>query len=146
MHPIEIVLRPATFADWEQLLAWRNDPVTRQSSHNVEPVREEVHRNWLKSVLENPDRKLFIALEGDEAVGTCRADLHGDVYELSWTIAPAARGRGIGKRMVQALAQQMGGRLRAEVLAGNPASGRIAEAAGLAFKEQVGDILHYANF
>lgn len=146
MNEKNIEIREATLNDWALLLTWRNDPVTRKSSHNPEIVPDETHQNWLKAVLENPDRRLFIAYEGDEGVGTCRADHAEGVHELSWTVAPHARGRGMGKKMVLALAALIGGRLRAEVREGNPASGRIAEAAGMTFGEQNGNILHYRNY
>ena len=142
----ELHLRPAAFDDWALLLSWRNDPVTRSGSHHAEPVREDHHKEWLKGVLEDPERKLFVALLRDEPVGSCRADHDAEAHELSWTVAPSARGRGIGTRMVKALAVAIGGRLRAEVKEGNPASGRIAVAAGLTLREQVGETLHYRNY
>lgn len=79
---------------------------------------------WLIGVFGNPDRALYIAEEGGEPVGTVRMD--GD--ELSWTVAPKSRGRGVGTRMVQA-AMDLGPRL-ATIKRDNISSQRIAEKAG----------------
>ncbi|MEK7585307.1 MAG: GNAT family N-acetyltransferase [Patescibacteria group bacterium] len=101
-------LRPATSADAERLLAWRNDLVTRQSSINTDPVSLENHLAWLAKILREdesaPTRQLFIAEEVGTPVGTVRLDWASDrkAVELSWTIAPEARGRGLGQAMVEA--------------------------------------------
>lgn len=141
-------LRKVNFDDWEILLAWRNDPVTRQNSHHTEPVTEENHRKWLTGILDNPDRQLFIAFEGETPVGTVRADFSDsdNSYELSWTISPGQRGKGIGKKIVSLLAKKLNARLRAEVKKGNDASVKIAEAAGLSFKKEEAGVLYFSNY
>lgn len=122
-----IKLRPVTIQDAELLLDWRNDPQTRQASHNTGEIQIEEHISWLESTLNNVNRSLFIAEEKDVPVGTVRSDYSDGVYELSWTVTPFARGRGVGKRMVSILANQISGPIRAEVKSENEASIRIAE-------------------
>jgi hypothetical protein len=61
---------------------------------------------------------------------------------LSWTVAPDQRGSGVGRVMVQLAERGLPGALHAEVKAGNAASARIAEAAGLQMAERVGDMLN----
>ena len=127
-------LRPATMDDAKILFDWRNDPLTRQHSHNSGEVPWKSHLAWLQTSLANPARTLYIAESDGTAVGTVRADLlEGGEYELSWTVAPEARGKGFGKQMVLQFAREMlsGKRLLAEVKRGNIASEKIAQALGL---------------
>jgi RimJ/RimL family protein N-acetyltransferase len=67
------------------------------------------------------------------------------VWELSWTVAPNARGRGVAKQMVTLLAHQISEPIRAEVKAKNIASARIAEHAGMAVSREVDGVLHYCR-
>jgi RimJ/RimL family protein N-acetyltransferase len=137
--------RPAAMHDAELLLKWRNDQGTREASHNVETIVLESHRAWLAKTLKNPDRRLLVAILNGVPVGTVRADLDDGVWKLSWTVAPEARGQGIGKRMVAYLADQIEGPIRAEVKAGNDPSGRIAEHAGMTLEKEVDGILHFGR-
>ena len=108
-------LRKATFNDWEILLKWRNDIETRKSSHNIEMVKEKGHKEWFKNSLENKNRQIYIAIEGSQPVGTVRSDCDKDIYLLSWSVSPDARGRGIGKLMVKMLVNQLNANIRAEI-------------------------------
>ena len=127
----ELVLRPAEMEDAEHLHAWRNDPDTRRASRDQSEIEFDSHLIWLKESHENPDRRIFIAEMDGIPVGTVRSDLSDGVFELSWTVAPDARGQGIGKRMVALHAAQIEGPIRAEVRIGNVASVRIAEHVGM---------------
>ncbi|MFJ1258966.1 GNAT family N-acetyltransferase [Cupriavidus sp. CuC1] len=142
--PKNLRLRPVTLDDVDVLLAWRNDSTTRHASHSMDEVARDGHVRWLDSSIENPNRTLMIAEVGDVPVGAVRADRHeSGVHELSWTVAPEARGSGLGKAMVAHFSSQFSGPIRAEVKAGNVASSRIAEGAGMAFVREDDGILHY---
>ncbi len=140
---MQIKLRLATLADADLLLAWRNDSETRQFSHHTHEISRSEHIAWLAKTLANPERKLFIAELAGKPVGTVRADHQSNVWEISWTIAPEARGQGIGKEMVRTLALQIQDPIRAEIKAGNVASIKIAEFAGLHFSHESQGTLHY---
>ena len=141
----KIEVRDATTADAPLLRAWRNDPETRRASHNPAAVGEAEHTAWPAASLASPDRLLLVAQSGDEPVGVVRADRDpgADTWELSWTVAPAARGRGVAKAMVRLLADRLPGPLRAEVRAGNTASIRVAEHAGLTLDREHDGVLHF---
>ena len=81
----------------------------------------ELNREWLLhyGLLEGPDERqlenpigeiiapggqVFVARCGHEVLGTCAVMPHGhDVLELvKLSVSPAARGRGLGRRLVQA--------------------------------------------
>ncbi|MCY0094719.1 GNAT family N-acetyltransferase [Hoeflea ulvae] len=90
-------LRPATPDDAQRLFDWRNDDVTRQMSVSPDPVDWDGHVAWLSARLERAAPGLYIA-EADtgDAVGSVRID--GD--EISYTVAPAHRGKGVATAML----------------------------------------------
>lgn len=140
-----ITLRPVVSDDSELLHAWRNDPATRAASHNTALVTTDEHKHWLSKQLANPNLVFCIAEHNEIPAGTVRAEHCDDVWELSWTVAPDARGKGIAKAMVATMAQMLSGALRAEIRAGNPASIKVAEYAGLSLLHETDDILHYGR-
>jgi len=124
-------LRPATMADAELLLSWRNDEETRRQSKTTEAVAYTDHVNWLRSVLDDSNRRLSVAMLADQPVGSVRADKDGGAWVLSWIVAPAARGKGQGRRIVARMVESLAGEIHAEVKPSNPASARIAQAVGM---------------
>jgi len=138
-----IKLRPVTIEDADLLLEWRNDIQTRMASHNTKKVEKNEHICWLKRSLDNPSRILLIAEKDGMPVGVVRADYSDGVYELSWTVAPKARGIGIGKKMVALLAKQITAPIRAEIKVGNKASISIAEYVGMKHERKNNGVLYY---
>lgn len=120
-----MLIRNATMADSQHLFDWRNDPLTRSMSKSREPVPWDQHINWLTMRLVRQQPGLFIA-ELTEPVGTLRID--GD--EISYTVAPAYRGQGLGYRMLKAASLRFG-QFRAEIYRRNLPSIKIAERAGM---------------
>ena len=99
-----VTLRPATMADADLLLAWRNDPLTRKWSRNTNVVELEPHHLWLASVLHSATQQLYIALNAHgEPVGNGRLDFYEDMVEINVTVAPEHRGKGNGSAIVRAL-------------------------------------------
>ncbi len=158
-----ITLKPATMDDAAILLQWRNDSETRKASHDEEEIDEFDHITfWLPKILKNPNRKLFIAwekitnnddLEYDkisivQPIGTVRIDYNiiQNDYELSWTVAPEARGKDIGRSIVTMVASQYKDKnIRAEIRWDNIASIKIAEYIGMKIKRHYGkdEIFYY---
>lgn len=87
--------REATADDAGLLLAWRNDPRTRQSSRSTAEISLDEHRAWLARVLADPDRLLLVVEVDGDAVGTVRFDREDPGWEVSITLAPSARGKGL---------------------------------------------------
>jgi RimJ/RimL family protein N-acetyltransferase len=118
------------------LLKWRNDPKTRSFSRNSGKITVDEHSRWFSSSLKNPNRQIYLAEIDGNPVGTVRADFDGCFYELSWTVAPEARGRNIGKQMVSKLLEKLNGSVRAKVKKENLASIRIARYVGMSFDRE----------
>jgi RimJ/RimL family protein N-acetyltransferase len=128
-----MTFRSATIEDAKHLFEWRNDPETRRQSINTDEVSWSAHLDWLERSLANPSRTLLVALLEGEFVGTIRLDVEEEKNypaELSWTVAPSARGRGLGTSMVKEAAKIFNQPLRACIKLSNPASMKIAERAG----------------
>lgn len=140
-----MILRPASMDDSELLLAWRNDPLTRQTSINSDPLDAAHHQAWLSDGLADPKREILIAVIEDEPVGTARIDREGQVSELSWTVSPDHRGKGYGTRIVQQVVERTGGTVKAVIKDGNEASQKIAAAAGLRLDKSEGGLQTWTN-
>ena len=124
------MIRAAQFSDWELLLDWRNDPQTRHNSVSSVEIVEESHKYWLKHTLESDIRKLFI-YETDKPVGTIRLDIVDlETKILSWTVAPEARGMGVGTAMLKLFLEKYPSAYFAEILPENKASRAIAKKVG----------------
>jgi L-amino acid N-acyltransferase YncA len=96
-------LRRATLDDGPFLRELRNDPVARAAFLSSEAVTVEAHLTWLSARLRDPAVLLFIAEAGTGPVGQVRLDFDAAAggAEVSVTVAPSMRGRGIGRRMVE---------------------------------------------
>lgn len=132
-------VRPAATTDASLLHAWRNDPVTRNSSRSSEPVPWSAHERWFASSLVRPDRILMVAEDSDGAVGTARWDEQtAGEWEVSITVAPQRRGHGLAGAVLQAAEAHLSSRCSpssltaylAVVHSQNGASRRLFEAAG----------------
>lgn len=128
-----LILRLATIDDSRRLFEWRNDLETRRNSRTQGPLDPIKHEEWLRASLTNPARKIYIAEENGVPVGTVRLDDTGDFVEVSWTVAPEARGRGLGKEIVLLFRSTVvpTAKIQAAVRKGNVASEKIAAALGL---------------
>lgn len=138
-----LTFRLAAITDADILFEWRNDSETRRQSHDTRVVKYEDHVAWLKASLLNPNREIKVAELNGSPVGTVRIDKTGNAYVLSWTVAPAVRGRGIGKAMLKATIDILDRPVRTEIKSGNEASKRMAEYAGLTLEREENGILYY---
>jgi RimJ/RimL family protein N-acetyltransferase len=134
--PGKIALRAARPDDAERLFAWANDPATRAASFDRESITWQVHVAWLAAVVDDQERRLWIAEEGGVPVGQVRIDRTPDGIGLvSIGLAPGNRGRGVGRTVLRmglaAALRELGiSRARAIVLAANLPSRRLFEGAG----------------
>lgn len=101
-------LRAVTMEDADVLLAWRNDEQTRRWSRQHELVSRDEHLQWLQRRLADP-RSLQWVAEGivipervAVPVGIVRyeLDLRREQGEVSITVAPQSRGKGVAGRLL----------------------------------------------
>jgi RimJ/RimL family protein N-acetyltransferase len=101
--PGRVRLRQADATDAAQLLAWRNDPATREASFTSHAVTLPEHQRWLAGRLNDPTSRLWIAVAGEKQVGQVRLDLRsGGQAEISISVAPEYRARGYAVEMLAA--------------------------------------------
>lgn len=146
---MRLSLRPATAGDGEDLLSWRNDPVTRANSLDTAEVGRDHHFAWMARALGDPERVLLIAERDGGKLGMVRFDrcCPGE-WRVSISVAPAARGRGIGLALLSAailrLERQHGPAvLYAEIRAANRPSQRIFEACGFVRDDSDDGVFYY---
>ena len=131
-----IHLRSAQMSDGDLLFGWRNDPLTRASFRSTAAVPREDHDRWMKFnvAIGYPQHLVAIAQSQGEDVGVIRFDAcHDDLmaYEVSITMAPAHRGKGLSRLILaEASGYMQDYCLRAEVRQENTASRRIFERCG----------------
>ncbi len=98
-----VELRPARREDAQLLFDWRNDPQTRAGSRNRGEVTWDEHVGWLERVLADPQVALMVAESKQRPVGQVRFDgTDAPEVEISVSIDPGQRGRGLGKAVIGA--------------------------------------------
>lgn len=133
----KIKLRPAKLNDIEVLLTWRNDPITIANSSSRTASSKEDYSSWLTKCLNGqlPGRLVYIAENEDSIpIGSVRAIENEESVEISYTIDPFFRGKGLGKVMViRFVAEYLKGKKLKAIIknGGNEASESIAKAIGL---------------
>jgi RimJ/RimL family protein N-acetyltransferase len=133
--------RTVTIQDVPLLLEWRNDAATRRASRRTWVFTSSEMEAEVIKAIDDPHVALFIAEVGSQPVGTIRAD-YGPTTELSWTVAPAFRGRGYATLMLRKMIEREGTRvLLAEIKRTNTASIRLAQANGFRPVLEKGELL-----
>lgn len=100
-------IRPATGADCDALLAWRNDPTDFQWYLEASAVRADEHRAWLSERLERDHPTLWILDVDGEPGGSVRLDPDaGGSAFASIVVDPEYRGHGFGRALLAHLDEQ----------------------------------------
>src|SRR4051812_37934193 len=96
-------LRKVTKNDETLLFEWRNDEEARTNSRHTAPIGRHEHREWFKKTLQGDFAgRIFCIAEliDGTPIGVVRADLRNDdSFEISYTVAPNWRGKGVAKAM-----------------------------------------------
>lgn len=131
-----VSVRPATLSDAAHLFRWRNDPSVRAASRSTGALQWDRHVAWLEKVLGRADVVLLVAESEGAALGTVRFDARGGgIWEVSITMAPAARGQGSARAVLKAaedwfIRDHPAVALLAVMRASNEASRRLFAGAG----------------
>lgn len=138
MLGLELRLRPARIEDAPLLFRGRNAERVRQVSVNTDPIGWEQHQDWLRQVLERPERRLLLIAEAlDGPVGVLRYDRQAQASaEVSLYLLPERLGLGWGGHLLRQGAQAVRRHwtdlesLEARVRPGNIASLQLFQRAG----------------
>jgi RimJ/RimL family protein N-acetyltransferase len=127
-----MLLREAKFEDWEILLEWRNDSISRMNSFDQNIIDEKTHKDWLSRSLRFSARKIYILEDPiNGSLGTIRCDTSSDnTNTLSWNINPKERGKGYGTLILKMFLENTSGEFLAEIKDSNIASIKLAEKNG----------------
>ncbi len=129
-------LRDATADDVDLLYAWRNEPATRESSFQTAVIDIDSHRQWFtRKPSQHGRTRIWILTESGDPAGQVRYDSDSDVAEISFSIDPRFRGRGLGTEILRlsaprACRELLLKRLRGVVKANNAASIAAFDRAG----------------
>jgi GNAT superfamily N-acetyltransferase len=147
----DIVLRNALAEDVDLLFEWVNHPSSIEAKLKTdEPIAYGVHRKWLTAILADSNAKLWIAEVSGSSVGQVRIESEKPGLKVDVFVAPEFRGRGLGKKILQALAGECeklwpGQPLIAYVLHENQASMALFMQAGYELVDSAGTycVLHH---
>jgi len=144
-HPnsADLSFYAASQADSDLLLTWANDPGVRAASGDRPPIQYAEHEKWLEGILQDPHSRLMMVRQAHAVVGVVRIIHAVEYHEISWTVAPEFRGRGIGCKMVAMVTAELSGPLRATVEKSNAASIKVAQAAGFELYQDKENVLFY---
>jgi len=95
-----VLLRLANISDSQDMLAWRNDPVTRQFSFSTEEVSLKEHQSWFKKAIFDPNKVIYIAEKKSAKIGMVRLDKGEESAVISINLNPEFRGLGLSKSIL----------------------------------------------
>lgn len=123
--------------DARLLWRWANDPTARARSFDPTPIPWTDHQVWLDRSLGRHDVLLCIGEEERHPVGLVRFEERDGVVVVSVNVAPEARGRGVGPRLIalgtERALQRWHVPVEATIRSDNAASRRAFEIAGYRF-------------
>ena len=129
-------LRPAGLDDADLLLDWANAPDSLASKMRTSSaIPRSTHVAWLTLRLSDPQARIRIVLDGDEAVGQVRLEPRDGALEIDVYVIPGRRVRGVARTALLLVFAEIepGLLLRARARVANAASRRLF--ASLGFRE-----------
>lgn len=99
---LPVGLRLAEERDCQLLWELRNDPQTRASSFQTEVIPLEDHQRWFSKALVSADTRIFVVQEpSGRSIGYVRFYFRDGNAEVSVSIEPGSRGKGLGAEAVR---------------------------------------------
>jgi UDP-2,4-diacetamido-2,4,6-trideoxy-beta-L-altropyranose hydrolase len=96
-----IRLRPADANDMRRVWEWSNEPGVRAVSFNSDSIPWDDHQQWFAAKLADPSVLFLIAEdESGQPIGQLRFDFRVQIATISLSLAPEARGRGLGAQLI----------------------------------------------
>lgn len=133
---VEAHVRPVDSGDCADLWRLANESASRANSFSTKPIGLAEHREWFAGKLAAPGVRLFVLECSGCVLGQARYEQSAPgVAVISYALATALHGRGLGRRLIRTTAaraaRELGTQtLLARVKRSNPASIRCLEASG----------------
>ncbi len=135
MQAARLRLRRAGKEDCQLIWEWANDPEARAVSFSPDPIPWESHMRWYAGKADDPNCFFYVAANGSgDPLGQIRFERTGREAIVSVSLAPSARGKGMGSALIvrgaeQFLAESNADLVRAFIKMDNLASARAFEKA-----------------
>ncbi len=98
----KIQIRKVKEGDLQLLFRWANDPTSRSTAINPEPISLETHTKWFEGMLSASEQKyLYVFHLGGSPIGQIRFDQKDNHYLLSYSLDANYRGRGLGEILIR---------------------------------------------
>jgi RimJ/RimL family protein N-acetyltransferase len=146
----ELVVRRASLDDLDDLLLWRNDPLSREMSLNSAFVQRAEHEVWFRRAINDGDRVIYMGQVPSGKLGVCRFEkkLDCSAWEVSINLNPTMRGRhlseGFLRRCMDLFRTEHQARLVATIKTDNSASTKLFLKCGFIMIRQARGIAEYA--
>jgi UDP-2,4-diacetamido-2,4,6-trideoxy-beta-L-altropyranose hydrolase len=112
-------LRVASEEDMLLLWQWANEAATRRNSFSSEPISWVSHQAWYAAKLMSSDTRLWVLELQKVPVGQIRYERTDPrTARISFSIAPAYRGMGLGTQLLSLSADRAGRELRVDTVEG----------------------------
>ena len=102
----KLTVIPATESHSKDIWAWRNDPLTRNSSRNTDIVPWESHKKWFRNFIVTRPLQMYICID-DNGHNLCMVrfdklldDVNSTEYEISVNLNPEYRGKRLSTTLV----------------------------------------------
>lgn len=100
----DISLRLMTIADTDKILKWRNSPYVVKNFIFREPITEEMHEDWIRTMVNEGKVVQFICADGEIEVGSIYyrdIDEKCENAEFGIFMDEAYAGKGLGTRLTK---------------------------------------------
>jgi RimJ/RimL family protein N-acetyltransferase len=143
-----VKIRRAVESDSKDIWKWRNDPITKAQCINTDLISWDLHDDWYKRSLQNPDRFLYIGTDkNNNKIGVCRFDIAEKEVEISINLNPEFRNKNLSKSLLSNALFQFNKFSNADFLARikhlNIASQRIFQKVGFTQSGHDIDFVYY---
>jgi len=139
----DTALEPIKYEDWDILYQWRNNQVVRNNSKNDEPLDQNHHKKYIKSLIESDNRNQYFYVAKSKKLGYIREDRHKDYTELSYVVNPSEHGKGYGIKMMAKYLEFNKGIFICHIKEDNIASIKMAERNGFKLSNKKNKMLEY---
>ena len=97
-------IRKTEVLDRDDILQWRNDPVSREQSFQSNLISESNHRNWFNQMMVDKKQNAYIGIIASDKTKIGFAHLKNDtagICTVSVNLNPVQRGKGLGSKLLQ---------------------------------------------